>query len=131
MDAAGPSHDWVEEGRVGGSGWIVGLSEMLTGLCSSPDETYLPTRMEYTWRLAPESLTVRTARLSALFCSTNAIGAQLLDDDDEIIGRLYTDCTLLGGRPVPALQPGKGEDYLELAGLRPDEVLEIISAYLS
>ncbi len=30
-----------------------------TVLLSSPDETFLPTRLEYTWRITPETLTVR------------------------------------------------------------------------
>ncbi|PIL24413.1 hypothetical protein GSI_14167 [Ganoderma sinense ZZ0214-1] len=80
-----------------------------------PDETILPTRMEYTWRITAEGLT-------------------LLDDDDEVVGRLYSDCALVKGRPVPALplQPGnsKGADYLELENLPSDELLEVIVTYL-
>ncbi|KAI0723777.1 hypothetical protein C8T65DRAFT_714743 [Cerioporus squamosus] len=76
-----------------------------------PDETFLPTRMEYTWRITPETLT-------------------LLDDDDVVIGRLYSDCTFVKGRPVSAMQPGKGSDYLEFEKLPSDELLEIIVTYL-
>ena len=43
-----------------------------------------------------------------------------------MIGRLYTDCSFVKGRPVPALQPGKGNDYLELEKLPSDEFLEVI-----
>ncbi|RPD66602.1 hypothetical protein L226DRAFT_203377 [Lentinus tigrinus ALCF2SS1-7] len=76
-----------------------------------PDETFLPTRMEYTWRIAPETLT-------------------LLDDDGAVIGRLHTDCSFAKGRPVPAMQPGKGNDYLEFEKLPSDELLEVIVTYL-
>ncbi|KAI0748367.1 hypothetical protein C8Q80DRAFT_1270786 [Daedaleopsis nitida] len=76
-----------------------------------PDETFLPTRMEYTWRITPESLT-------------------LLDDDDAVIGRLYSDCAFVKGRPVPTLQPGKGRDYLELEKLPSDELFEVIVTFL-
>lgn len=76
-----------------------------------PDETILPTRMEYTWRITAEGLT-------------------LLDDDDEVVGRLYSDCSFIKGRPVPALQPGKGSDYIELENLPSDELLEVIVTYL-
>ena len=51
---------------------------------------------------------------------------QLLDDDDEAVGRLYSDCSFIKGRPVPALQPGKGADYIELENLPSDELLEVI-----
>nr|VWP00643.1 N/A [Ganoderma boninense] len=104
-----------------------------------PDETILPTRMEYTWRITAEGLTVR-AVLSA--CVAAPIGslmvprlaslrhAQLVDDDDEVVGRLYSDCSLINGRPVPALprQPGsaKRADYIELENLPSDELLEVI-----
>ncbi|KAI1783992.1 hypothetical protein LXA43DRAFT_289221 [Ganoderma leucocontextum] len=77
----------------------------------SPDETILPTRMEYTWRITAESLT-------------------LLDDDDEVVGRLYSDCSFIKERPVSALQPGKGSDYIELENLPSDELLEVIVTYL-
>ncbi|OSD08383.1 hypothetical protein PYCCODRAFT_1429453 [Trametes coccinea BRFM310] len=76
-----------------------------------PDETFLPTRLEYTWRITPETLT-------------------LLDDDDSVIGRLYADCTLSRDRPVPALQPHTGSDYFELNHLPPDDLLEVIMSYL-
>ncbi|TBU50219.1 hypothetical protein BD309DRAFT_849667 [Dichomitus squalens] len=76
-----------------------------------PDETILPTRMEYTWRITAESLT-------------------LLDDDDEVVGRLHSDCSYVKGRPIPALQPGKGSDFIELEKLPSDELLEVIVTYL-
>ncbi|KAI0371669.1 hypothetical protein BV20DRAFT_964888 [Pilatotrama ljubarskyi] len=76
-----------------------------------PDETFLPTRMEYTWRITPDTLT-------------------LLDDDDAVIGRLYADCAFINGRPVPSLQPRTGLDYLELGELPADELLEVIVSYL-
>ncbi|KAI0780456.1 hypothetical protein BD413DRAFT_607758 [Trametes elegans] len=76
-----------------------------------PDETFLPTRMEYTWRITPETLT-------------------LLDDDGAVVGRLYADCAFVKGRPVPALQPRTGLDYFELDKLPSDEMIEIIVSYL-
>ncbi|CDO76428.1 hypothetical protein BN946_scf184781.g5 [Trametes cinnabarina] len=76
-----------------------------------PDETFLPTRLEYTWRITPETLT-------------------LLDDDQAVIGRLYADCALVRGRPVPALQPRTGSDYFELHQIPPDDVLELIVSFL-
>ncbi|KAH9928517.1 uncharacterized protein BXZ73DRAFT_90577 [Epithele typhae] len=44
-----------------------------------PDETFLPTRMEYTWKIRPESLAVHRT--------------------------LYSDSTLVKSRPVASLQP--------------------------
>ncbi|KAI0636510.1 hypothetical protein C8Q77DRAFT_1051255 [Trametes polyzona] len=76
-----------------------------------PDETFLPTRLEYTWRITPETLT-------------------LLDDDDAVVGRLYADCAFVKGRPVPALKAHTGLDYLELDKLPADEMLETIVSYL-
>ncbi|KAI0672752.1 hypothetical protein C8Q78DRAFT_678229 [Trametes maxima] len=76
-----------------------------------PDETFLPTRMEYTWRITSETLT-------------------LLDDDDAVIGQLYADCAFVKGRPVPSLQPGMGCDYLELDEVSSVDLLEIIISYL-
>ncbi|KAI0362635.1 hypothetical protein OH77DRAFT_71553 [Trametes cingulata] len=76
-----------------------------------PDETFLPTRLEYTWRITPETLT-------------------LLDDDDGVIGRLYADCAFINGRPVPSLQAHTGLDYLELNELPDDELLEVVVSYL-
>ncbi|KAI0665302.1 hypothetical protein C8Q70DRAFT_44618 [Cubamyces menziesii] len=76
-----------------------------------PDETFLPTRMEYTWRITPETLT-------------------LLDDDDAVVGRLYADCSLEKGRAVPALRPHSGLDYLELSQIPSDDMLEVVVSYL-
>ncbi|EIW60315.1 uncharacterized protein TRAVEDRAFT_119142 [Trametes versicolor FP-101664 SS1] len=76
-----------------------------------PDETFLPTRMEYTWRITPETLT-------------------LLDDDGAVVGRLYADCAFSKGRPVPALRPHTGLDYLELHTLMSEDLLEVIVSYL-
>ncbi|KAI8982829.1 hypothetical protein BD414DRAFT_491249 [Trametes punicea] len=76
-----------------------------------PDETFLPMRLEYTWRIAPETLT-------------------LLDDDDAVIGRQYTDCDLVRGRPVPTLRPHTGSDYFELGPVPSDELLEVVVSFL-
>ena len=87
--------------------------------------------MEYTWRIKAESLTVR-ATIAATLPSVLKIDlcAQLLDDDDEVVGRLHSDCSFIKGRPVPALQPGKGKDFIELEKLPSDELLEVIGMSL-
>lgn len=54
---------------------------------------------------------------------------QLLDDDDAVIGRLHSDCSFAHGRPVPALPPGRGDDYLDLEKLPSDELLEVIGKW--
>ncbi|KAI0823560.1 hypothetical protein BC628DRAFT_1324667 [Trametes gibbosa] len=76
-----------------------------------PDATFLPTRMEYTWRITPDTLT-------------------LLDDDDVAVGRLYADCMFVGGRPAPALKPTTGLDYLEFDKLPSEDLLELVVSYL-
>ena len=95
--------------------------------------------MEYTWRITAESLTVR-ATIAATPPSVLKIDlcAQLLDDDDEVVGRLYSNCALIKGRPVPvpalSLQPGNSNSnskgashsYIELENLPSDELLEVI-----
>ena len=87
--------------------------------------------MEYTWRITAESLTVR-ATIAATLPSVLKIDlcAQLLDDDDEVVGRLHSDCSFIKGRPVPTLQPGKGTDFIELEKLPSDELLEVIGMWL-
>lgn len=54
---------------------------------------------------------------------------QLLDDDEEEVGRLYEDC--LSADFVPAHIPGTGCNYLELAPRAPDELLELIGSFYS
>ncbi|KAI0929084.1 hypothetical protein AcV5_006447 [Taiwanofungus camphoratus] len=76
-----------------------------------PDETLLPTRLEYVWRTTPDSLT-------------------LLDDDGEVIGELHPNCILGKDQLVPAKSPGAGHDYFQLDNVPSDEVLEIIVCYL-
>ncbi|KAI0647517.1 hypothetical protein C8Q79DRAFT_907975 [Trametes meyenii] len=76
-----------------------------------PDETFLPTRMEYTWRITPETLT-------------------LLDDDAVVVGRLYADCAFVKGRPVSTLQPGTGSAFLEINDVPFEDLLEIVVSYL-
>ncbi|CCM00524.1 uncharacterized protein FIBRA_02558 [Fibroporia radiculosa] len=75
-----------------------------------PDETLLPTRLEYVWRLTADSLT-------------------LLDDDEEEIGALHKNCVPAEGAPstlVPCPATGEGDDYLELGSLPSDEVVEML-----
>lgn len=74
-----------------------------------PDETLIPTRMEYVWRTTYDDLT-------------------LLDDDEEEIGRLHSDC--LSEELIPAHVPGTGCDYLELEVRAQDEMTELIVSYL-
>ncbi|KAL4244862.1 hypothetical protein ABKN59_001562 [Abortiporus biennis] len=74
-----------------------------------PDETLIPTRMEYTWRTTPDSLT-------------------LLDDDRIVIAELYSDCS--SEELTPALIPGSGQDYLDLEERSPDEMPEILVTFI-
>ncbi|OCH88807.1 hypothetical protein OBBRIDRAFT_794895 [Obba rivulosa] len=76
-----------------------------------PDETLLPTRMEYVWRLTPDSVT-------------------LLDDDGEAIGELYSNCWMVKDKLVPARLPNGGHNYLRLDDRPPAETLELIVCYL-
>lgn len=55
---------------------------------------------------------------------------QLLDDDGAVVGRLYADCAFSKGRPVPALRPHTGLDYLELHKLMSEDLLEVIGEHL-
>jgi len=73
------------------------------------DETLIPTRMEYIWRTTPDELT-------------------LLDDDEEVIGRLYSDCS--SDDLAPALRAGSGCDYFEMDERPLDEMPEILVTYL-
>ncbi|KAH9930643.1 uncharacterized protein B0H18DRAFT_130747 [Fomitopsis serialis] len=78
-----------------------------------PDETLLPTRYEYTWRMTPDSLS-------------------LLDDDDEVIGGLYQNHVYLPEEKklAPATSSRVGGDYLDLGNLPEDEMLEMLVCYL-
>ncbi|KAH9950243.1 hypothetical protein B0H21DRAFT_563227 [Amylocystis lapponica] len=76
-----------------------------------PDETLLPTRMEYTWRMTPNSLT-------------------LLDDDGDVIGTMHQNCVAANGRLMPATRNGVGHDYFQVDTLPEDELHEIIVCYL-
>ncbi|THG99461.1 hypothetical protein EW026_g2883 [Hermanssonia centrifuga] len=77
-----------------------------------PEETLIPTRMEYVWRTTPDSLT-------------------LLDDDGEVIGKLHADCISLEDELFPASKTGAGHSYLELGMIPPTEVLELLGIELS
>lgn len=75
-----------------------------------PDETLIPTRMEYVWRTTPDDLT-------------------LLDDDSEVIARLHSDCC--SDELTPAFSAGSGNNYLELnEGIPSDEMPELLVTYL-
>ncbi|EMD38091.1 hypothetical protein CERSUDRAFT_113226 [Gelatoporia subvermispora B] len=76
-----------------------------------PDETLIPTRMEYVWRLTPDSVT-------------------LLDDDGEVIGELHANCWMVKGQLVPARLPSAGYGFLSLDDRPPAETLELIVCYL-
>lgn len=76
-----------------------------------PEETLIPTRMEYVWRTTPESLT-------------------LLDDDYEVIGRLYQDCLMLDGELCPVSKPGTGHDYLEMNTIPSGDLLELLVSFI-
>ncbi|KAI0072262.1 hypothetical protein K474DRAFT_414096 [Panus rudis PR-1116 ss-1] len=74
-----------------------------------PDETFIPTRMEYIWRTTFDSLT-------------------LLDDDHDLIGTYHPDCS--SPALVPSLKPGTGHDYLELEERSQEELPELLISYL-
>ncbi|KAI0086413.1 hypothetical protein BDY19DRAFT_908378 [Irpex rosettiformis] len=76
-----------------------------------PDETLIPTRMEYVWRMTSESLT-------------------LLDDDMEVIGRLYPDCVTFDEQLVLSSKPGAGHNFLELNNIPADELDEILVTFI-
>ena len=67
-------------------------------------------------------------RLACSWCITCAFSrrTQLLDDDSEIIGRLYQDCVSLEGELFPAAKPGAGHHYLELNNIPADEIVEVL-----
>ncbi|PCH37799.1 hypothetical protein WOLCODRAFT_135855 [Wolfiporia cocos MD-104 SS10] len=78
-----------------------------------PEETLMPTRLEYVWRLTADSLT-------------------LLDDDNEEIGASYKDHTQAANGSLnltPTSTKGSGSNFL-LLNTRPDEVLEMLVCHL-
>ncbi|KAI0689435.1 hypothetical protein BC835DRAFT_1418531 [Cytidiella melzeri] len=92
---------------------LAGTSEIFDASFAKvlPDETLVPTRMEYVWRMTPESLT-------------------LLDDDVEVIGTLHTDCVMIDGDIVPSSKPGAGSNFLELHNIPEDELDEILVTFV-
>ncbi|KAI0345416.1 hypothetical protein BDW22DRAFT_1325729 [Trametopsis cervina] len=76
-----------------------------------PEETLLPTRMEYVWRMTPEELT-------------------LLDDDVDVVGRVHLDCLLIDGELVPSGKPGAGHNFFELDGIPLNELDEILVTFI-
>lgn len=61
-------------------------------------------------------------------CSSLLIAslAQLLDDDEEVIGTLHSDMQLVEGELVPASKPGTGYDFLELVNIPAVELDEVL-----
>ncbi|KAF7793235.1 hypothetical protein EIP86_004345 [Pleurotus ostreatoroseus] len=98
----------------------IGEEELAKGNCEIfavdfvqvfPNETLVPTRMEYVWRLTPDEL-------------------ELLDDDRDSIGMLHLNCMYLKDQLVPATKRRYGRPYLELTGNIPDdELAEVISTF--
>ena len=86
--------------------------------------------MEYTWRTTPESLTVSHV-LQILFYLpflTISSFSQLLDDDENVIGELYSDRNL--DSLLPAALEGTGLDYLDIEPLSSDELPELLGRSL-
>lgn len=76
-----------------------------------PDETIIPTQLEYKWRTTPDSLT-------------------LLDDDYNVIGRLYENYTPINSRLLPASKRAPGHDYLRLNKVPHYELVEVLVTFL-
>ncbi|KAJ3542281.1 hypothetical protein NM688_g5986 [Phlebia brevispora] len=76
------------------------------------DETLVPTRMEYVWRIMSDSL-------------------ELLDDDSDTVGVEHSDSVCLDEQLLPARRKGTGRTFLEFTGRIPsDELPEVILTYL-
>ncbi|EKM55110.1 uncharacterized protein PHACADRAFT_255491 [Phanerochaete carnosa HHB-10118-sp] len=76
-----------------------------------PDETIIPTQLEYKWRTTPDSLT-------------------LLDDDHNVIGRLYENYTSTNCKLFPASKRAPGHNYLRLNKIPDYELLEVLVTFL-
>ncbi|OBZ65770.1 hypothetical protein A0H81_14253 [Grifola frondosa] len=76
-----------------------------------PDETLVPTRMEYVWRTTPDSLT-------------------LLNDDSQEVGKLYPNHRFFKRRLTPCRFPVRGHDYLHLDIQSQAEILELVVSYI-
>ncbi|GJE96948.1 hypothetical protein PsYK624_131580 [Phanerochaete sordida] len=76
-----------------------------------PDETIIPTQLEYKWRTTPDSLT-------------------LLDDDHNVIGRLYENYTPINCKLIPASKRAPGYDYLRLNKVPTSELVEVLVTFL-
>lgn len=83
------------------------------------------------WNMSggPRTIVWQWVRLCVHTLSVWLTICQLLDDDEEEVGRLYEDC--LSADFVPAHIPGTGCNYLELAPRAPDELLELIGSFYS
>ncbi|KAF9812921.1 hypothetical protein IEO21_05876 [Rhodonia placenta] len=76
-----------------------------------PDATLFPTRLEYTWRMTLDDLL-------------------LLDDDEEVVGKLHQNQIQDDLKLAPAPSSKIGHDYLELNTLPEDELPEMLVCYL-